>query len=59
MLTICVYMLEGSMIGTVDIFACFLSSFGKEASTSCTDKLGQAAGGFADCISESGSLLGC
>lgn len=41
-------MREGSMVGMADIFPCFLSPFGREASTSYADKLGQAGGGSAN-----------
>lgn len=45
--------------GFCDIFSCFLSPFGKEACTSCIDKLGHGAGGFVNYTSKSGDLLGC
>lgn len=47
------------MTDMTDIFLCFVSPFGKEAFTSCTDKLGLAAGCFVNDTSKSDSLLGC
>lgn len=47
------------MIYMIDIFSCFLSPFGKEASTSCIDKLGHAAGGFVNYMSKPDYLVGC